>query len=404
MEDNSILELVFKASEVLKPVIHRTPTVHSAFISSVTGKSVYLKLENLQKTGSFKVRGAYFKISSLPQEVRARGVVTASSGNHAQGVAYSARELKVPSVIVMPETAPPYKINAVRSYGGEVILHGQIYDEAYQKALEICEKTGMTLVHPFNDPYIIAGQGTIGLEIMEEVPKVDTVVVPIGGGGLIAGTALAVKKLSGGRVRVVGVEPSAAAKTRAALEAGHPVKTSPQPSLADGVLTKSLGDLTFELIRKYVDQVVEVEEDEIARAIYLLLERTKLLAEGAGALSVAALLSRGADIPGDSVVALISGGNADLTTLYRILMRGLMSEGRVVRITVSLKDVPGSLESVLRVLTGLRCNILDITHDRFDLDIKPGYAKVKILMEIPETQVLSKAAEKLEELGVDILE
>lgn len=401
---DEIFDLMLKASEILKPVIHKTPVFHSAFFSSLTGKSVYLKLENLQKTGSFKVRGAYFKIYTLPQEVRSRGVITASSGNHAQGVAYSARELNIHSLIVMPETAPTYKINAVKSYGSEVLLYGQIYDDAFKKALEISEERGMSLIHPFNDPYVIAGQGTIGLEIVEDVSNVDTVVVPIGGGGLIAGIALAVKKLSKGRVKVVGVEPSVAAKTRLSLSAGKPVTVLPQPSLADGVLTKSLGDLTFEIIRNYVDLVLEVEEDQIARAIYLLLERTKLLAEGAGALPVAALLSRSDEIPGENIVAVVSGGNADLTTLYRILMRGLIREGRVARITLSLKDVPGSLEKVLKILADLRCNILDITHDRFDLDIKPGYAKVKILMEVSSEQVIKTAITKLRESGVEVLE
>lgn len=401
---NDIFNLVLKASEILKKVIHRTPVFHSVFFSSLTGKSVYLKLENLQKTGSFKVRGAYFKIYTLPKEVRSRGVITASSGNHAQGVAYSARELNIPSLIVMPETAPTYKVNAVKSYGSEVLLHGQIYDDAFKKALELSEERGMTLIHPFNDPYIIAGQGTIGLEIFEDVSAVDTVVVPIGGGGLICGIALAIKKLSGGRVKVVGVEPSVAAKTKLSLSMGKPAAVSPQPSLADGVLTKSLGDLTFEIIRDYVDLVLEVEEDQIARAIYLLLERTKLLAEGAGALPIAALLSRSEEIPGENVVAVISGGNADLTTLYRILMRGLMREGRIARITLSLKDVPGSLEKVLKILADLRCNILDILHDRFDLDIKPGYAKVKILMEVSSEQVIKTAITKLRDLGVEVLE
>ncbi len=401
---DDILNLMLKASEILKPVTHRTPVFHSAFFSSLTGKCVYLKLENLQKTGSFKVRGAYFKIYSLPEDVRSRGVITASSGNHAQGVAYSARELNIPSLIVMPETAPTYKVNAVKSYGSEVLLYGQIYDDAFKKALELGEERGMTLIHPFNDPYVIAGQGTIGLEIVEDVGAVDTIIVPIGGGGLIAGIALAVKKLSNGRVKVVGVEPSAAAKTRLSLSMGRPVTVSPQPSLADGVLTKSLGDLTFEIIRNYVDLVLEVEEDQIARAIYLLLERTKLLAEGAGALPIAALLSRSEEIPGDKVVAVISGGNADLTTLYRVLMRGLIREGRVARITLSLKDVPGSLEKVLKILADLRCNILDISHDRFDLDIKPGYAKVKILMEVSSEQVTKTAVKRLRESGVEVLE
>mgnify|MGYP001772581894 CR=1 FL=1 len=401
---DDIFNLILKASEVLKPVIHRTPVFHSAFFSSLTGKSVYLKLENLQKTGSFKVRGAYFKIHTLPEEVRAKGVITASSGNHAQGVAYAARELNIPSLIVMPETAPTYKINAVKSYGSEVLLYGQIYDDAFRKALELSEERGMALIHPFNDPYVIAGQGTIGLEIVEDINGVDTVIVPIGGGGLIAGIALAVKKLSNKRIKVVGVEPSAAAKTRLSLSAGRPVTVSPQPSLADGVITKSLGDLTFEIIRDYVDLIIEVEEDQIARAIYLLLERTKLLAEGAGALPIAALLSRSDEIPGKNVVAVVSGGNADLTTLYRILMRGLIREGRISRITLSLKDVPGSLEKVLKVLADLRCNILDISHDRFDLDIKPGYAKVKILMEVSSEQVIKEAIKKLRELGVEVFE
>ena len=404
MEFNDIFELIMDARQVLAGDVHRTPLTYSSHFSRASGKDVYLKLENLQKTGSFKVRGAYFKIKSLMPQVKGRGVVAASSGNHAQGVAYAASRLGVKATIVMPETAPPYKVNATRSYGAEVILHGRVYDDAYLKAVEISRETGAFFVHPFDDPHVIAGQGTIGIEIAEDLPEVDTVLVPVGGGGLIAGIALAVKlRLRDRSVRVIGVEPETAPKLKLSLEAGEPVKITPKPSLADGVITKGVGRLTYSIISRYVDQVVTVGEDDIAKAMYLLLERAKLLAEGAGALPLAALLRYGESLPGEKIVAVISGGNADLTTLYRVILRGLMVDGRIAKVTLILKDSPGILESTLRVVAKHRCNILDIRHDRFEPKIRPGYARVEILMETPSSETLKELIKDLSENGIEVV-
>lgn len=392
------------ARSTLSSDIHRTPLTLSSYFSRLTGKEVYLKLENLQKTGSFKVRGAYFKIKSLMPEVKNRGVVAASSGNHAQGVAYASKKLGVKATIVMPETAPPYKVNATRSYGAEVVLHGRVYDDAYLKAVEISQSTGAFFVHPFDDPFVIAGQGTIGIEIAEDLPDVDTVLVPVGGGGLIAGISLALKEeLGKNKVKIIGVEPSAAPKLKLSLEAETIVHITPNPSLADGVITKSVGRLTYDIIREYVDDVLTVDEDDIARAMYLLLERTKLLAEGAGALSLAAILRYGNELPGKRIVAVISGGNADLTTLYRVILRGLMLEGRIAKITLILRDSPGVLEGALHVIANYKCNILDIKHDRFEPQIRPGYAKVEILMETPSKDTLKDLTENLKKEGIEVL-
>ncbi len=404
MEFAEIIDLISQARQVLTNNIHRTPLVYSTYLSELVGKNVYVKLENLQKTGSFKVRGAFFKIHTLLPEARERGVVAASSGNHAQGVAYSASRLEVPAIIVMPETAPPYKVNATRSYGAEVILHGKVYDDAYMEAVKISKEKGAFFIHPFDDPYVIAGQGTMGMEIVEDLPNVDTILVPVGGGGLISGIALGARSVRGGNYpRIIAVEPTTAPKLVEALKVGRPVKIEPGPSLADGVITKSIGRLTYEIIRSYVDEALTVEEDWIARAIFMLLERMKLLSEGAGALPVAALLKYGKNLPGDNVVAVISGGNADLTTLYRVILRGLMGEGRIFRVALLLRDVPGALESVLEAIAEKRCNILEIQHERFDPTIKPGYAKVVILMEAPSKEVAEEAIHEISNRGVEVV-
>ncbi len=405
MDDlDSLFSLALQAQNALKGHVHRTPLTYSTYFSSVTGKDVYLKLENLQKTGSFKVRGAFFKISSLLPEVRTRGVVAASSGNHAQGVAYSASRLGVKAIIVMPRTAPPYKINATKSYGAKVLLKGEIYDDAYQEALRISKKTGAFFIHPFDDPYVIAGQGTIGLEIAEELPEIDSVLVPVGGGGLISGIALTLKHLYRDRkLNVIGVEPEADPKLTRALNAGKPISITPKPSLADGVLTRSVGRLTFKVIQSTVDDVVIVSEDYIAKAMYLLLERTKLLAEGAGALPLAALLQHPTKIPGKKVVAVISGGNADLTTLYRVILRGLASEGRITKITLKLKDTPGALHKALSAVASSGCNIIDIRHDRFDPSVSPGFALVELLLETPSSEAVEKVLSDLKGLGIEVV-
>jgi len=403
-EFRDMLSLIKEASNVLRSNIHRTPLTFSTYFSHLVGREIYLKLENLQKTGSFKVRGALFKINSLLPEVRERGVVAASSGNHAQGVAYSASKLGVKATIVMPETAPPYKVNATRSYGARVILKGRVYDDAYVEAVKISRETGAYFIHPFDDPYVIAGQGTIGLEICEDLPNVDTILVPVGGGGLISGIALSVKEsLRSKDVRIIGVEPEGDPKLRQALVIGRPVEIVPKPSLADGVLTKTVGRLTFKIIKDYVDDVLVVDEDEIARAMYLLLERGKLLAEGAGALPLAAILKYGRGLPGKEIVAVISGGNADLTTLYRVILRGLSAEGRLAKIALELKDQPGTLRESLDYVSSAGFNIIEIRHDRFGPGIPPGYANVELLVETPSKGAIDNLLSKLRDAGIKVV-
>ncbi|MCD6323758.1 MAG: threonine ammonia-lyase [Desulfurococcales archaeon] len=398
------LDLIREARNVLEGNVHRTPLTYSTYFSNITGKEVYLKLENLQKTGSFKVRGAYFKISSLLPDVRDKGVVAASSGNHAQGVAYSAMKLGVKATIVMPKSAPPYKVNATKSYGAEVILEGDVYDDAYAAAMRKSKESGAYFIHPFDDPYVIAGQGTIGVEIAEDLPDVDTVLVPVGGGGLISGISLGVKpSLRGRSVKIIGVEPEVDPKLKMSFRVGRPVTVKPMHSLADGVVTKSLGRLTFEVIRDLVDDALTVGEDDIARAMYLLLERAKLLAEGAGALPLAALLKYHDVIPGRKVVAVISGGNADLTTLYKVIMRGLAIEGRLARVNIKLKDEPGALKRALEVVARKGCNIVDIRHDRMNPSVKPGIALVELLIESPSPETTDELLKELELVGVKVI-
>ncbi|MCX8184482.1 MAG: threonine ammonia-lyase [Sulfolobales archaeon] len=392
---DEIWSLIRHANEVIEGVVHRTPLVHSTFFSKVSGNNVFLKLENLQKTGAFKVRGAYFKIYSELERCRKCGVVTASSGNHAQGVAYSASELGVASTIVMPETTPPYKINATKSYGAKVVLYGRIYDESYEKAIEISRETGAIFIHPFDDPYVIAGQGTIGIEIATSLKNVDYVLVPVGGGGLISGIAIAIKKILGSRAKVVAVEPKNASKLYQARIHGKPEPIPVAPSLADGVVTKSVGELTYKLMSEVVDDVVLVDEDSIARAMFLLMERVKLVAEGAGALPLAAILSGYLVGEGRNLVAVVSGGNADLTTIYRVILKGLSIERRIMKLSLLLEDVPGSLYRVLEVLARHRCNILEIRHERTGLEIPPGYALVELVFELPDGEISKTILEQI---------
>lgn len=396
---DSIWDLIKRADEVVEGVIHRTPLIHSLFFSKLSGNNVYLKLENLQKTGAFKVRGAYFKMSSELERCRKFGVVSASSGNHAQGVAYSAAELGVKATIVMPESTPPYKVNATKSYGAKVVLHGRIYDEAYVKAIEISKETGAVFIHPFDDPHVIAGQGTIGVEIVNSLRNADYILVPVGGGGLISGIAIAVKRILGNRVKVVAVEPKNAPKLYEARILGRPTSVSIKPSLADGVITKSVGELTYKIMSEVVDDVVVVDEGSIAQAMFLLMERAKLLAEGAGALPLAAILSGYLSSEGKNLVAVISGGNADLSTIYRVILKGLSVEGRVARLSLLLEDVPGSLYRALGVLAKYRCNIIEIRHERIGLEIPSGHALVELVFELPDRDSLSSIMEELKTQG-----
>ncbi|MEB3788249.1 MAG: threonine ammonia-lyase [Desulfurococcales archaeon] len=392
-----ISDLIDEARYTVSRYIHKTPLDHSRTFSEMAGFPVLLKYENLQKTGSFKVRGAIYKISKIKDSVN--GVVAASAGNHAQGVAYAARSFGIKAVIVMPENASISKVEATRSYGAEVILYGSTFDDALAKAREIASEKGYELVHAFDDPYIIAGQGTLGVEILEDDPGIDTIVVPIGGGGLISGIALAVKRIKPS-IRIIGVEPENAASMKKSLEAGKPVKVEVKPTIADGLAVKSPGKLTFSIVRDLVDDIVTVSEKEISRAVYLLLERSKTLAEGAGAASLAAILSGKAG--SGKTVAVISGGNIDLTLIYRIVLHGLASNRRISYIEGYVPDMPGVLARISSIIASRRGNILDVIHDRVDLNAPAWHTRIKIIFEIPGEEEKKSIENELRRQGFNL--
>jgi threonine dehydratase len=371
---------VLAARERLRGAIYESPCPHSIMLSALTGQQVYLKLENLQMTGSFKERGALNRIALLTPEQAARGVIAASAGNHAQGVAYHATRRGIRALIVMPLTTPLVKVTATRNFGAEVLLHGANYDEACVEAVRLCDEQRFTFIHPFDDPAVMAGQGAIGLELLEQVPQLEAVVVPIGGGGLIGGVACAIKE-SRPRVRVVGVQTSRLPSMLAAIEAHRPVTVDPATTIADGIAVRRAGDLTFPLVERYVDEIVTVEEDEIASAILMLLEREKTLAEGAGAAALAALLEHRTSLHGAHTAVLVCGGNIDVTLLSRIIERGLVKDGRLVRLRIVLLDKPGALHELTRLIASQRANIIDTLHNRAYYGVNLGDTVIDITME-----------------------
>ena len=385
-----------EALEIVRKYAHKTPVEISSTFSRMAGGTVYLKYENLQKTGAFKVRGALYKVYKLKDEYP--GVVAASAGNHAQGVAYAARIFGLKAVIVMPEGAPISKIEATKGYGAEVVLAGRVFDETLKVALRIAEERGYAFVHAFDDIDVMAGQATIAYELMEQIDGFDQVVVPIGGGGLISGIASVIKHYRP-YVKVVGVEPEVAPKTLNALRHGRPVETPTGSTIADGLLVKQIGEKTFKIIRELVDGVYTVGESDIAHAIYLLLERGKVLAEGAGAISLAALLSGRVNTRGRTTVALISGGNIDLTHIYRIILRGLTREGRLARISGYIPDSPGQLRTVLDIIARNRGNVIGIEHDRIDPNLPAWHARVTITFEAPGRERIKQILGELAEAG-----
>ena len=361
--------------------VHHTPLDHSTTFSEMTGASVRLKLETFQRTGSFKIRGATNRIMTLSPEEQAAGVITASAGNHAQGVALAAKGIGVDATIVMPEHAPIAKVNATRGYGATVVLHGIDYTEAAEKAAEIAASEGRTYVHAFNDPVVMAGQGTIGLEIMADCPTVDTVVVPIGGGGLISGIATAVKGIDPS-VRVVGVQAEGAASVPQSLERGEIFERESVDTIADGIATRRVGDACFEIIKERVDEVVTVSDSETASALLYVLERGKTLVEGAGAVPLAAVLAERFDYESDEVIVpALCGGNIDLTVLTTVILRGLAETGRHVTIRTVLKDRPGALVHLATIIADHGANITAIHHDRTSGDIAMNAAEVEIDLE-----------------------
>ena len=353
------LEMLYDARRVLKDVARTTPLSEATKI----GKGIYIKSENLQLTGSFKLRGAYYKIHCLTPEEKAKGVIACSAGNHAQGVALSASMSNIKSIICMPAGAPIAKVEATKKYGAEVVLVPGVYDDAYAKAVELTEQNGYTFAHPFNDERVIAGQGTIGLEILEQLNDVDTVVVPIGGGGLISGVAYAIKSIKP-ECKVIGVQAAGAASMYVSRKNGAPTELSSVSTIADGIAVKKPGDLTFELCSKYVDDIVTVSEDEIASAILKLMECQKTVSEGAGAVSVAAVMFGKVPTEGKKTVCVVSGVNIDVTMLSRIITKGLSKSGRMCEITTKVMDKPGQLISLLQVVSDTGANIIRVNHSR----------------------------------------
>ncbi len=360
--------------------IYDSPCAYSERFSRLTGARVCLKLDNLQRTGSFKERGALNKILTISSEERQRGLIAASAGNHAQAVAYHASRHGLRAVIWMPETTPLIKVTATREYGAEVKLHGATYDEAYRSAIEHAQETGLTWVHPFDDDAVIAGQGTLALDILRQCPQVETVLVPVGGGGLIGGMACALKELAP-RTRVIGVQSARLPSMQAAVAAGRVVELEPAATLADGIAVRSAGERTLALVRRYVDDIVTVDEEEIANAILLLLEHEKTVAEGAGAVALAALLHRRPAAAGRSAVVVVSGGNIDVNVLSRIIERGLVKDGRLVRLRIHLPDHPGSLHRLTAVIARHRANIVQTSHDHAHFGVSLGDAVIDVKLE-----------------------
>ena len=372
------LDKIYHAAFVLKDVARKTDLIEAPKLSKDC--QLYLKTENLQATGSFKVRGAYYKISQLSPEESAKGVIACSAGNHAQGVALAATRRGIKSIVCMPDGAPIMKVENTKNLGAEVCLVPGTYDDAHDKAVELQEETGMTFIHPYDDELVIAGQGTIGLEILEQLPDVDMIFVPIGGGGLIAGLAYAVKNLRP-QCRIIGVQAAGAPSMAESLKEGKIITLSSVDTVADGIKVKTPGDLTFDMCKEYVDEVVTVSEGEIASAILTVLEKQKLVAEGAGAVGIAAAMYHKVNTEGKTVCALLSGGNVDVTMLERILTRGLAKEGRTVSFSTVLPDQPHALASFLEVVSSLGANVLDVNHERRNTKAAIGSCVVNLSLE-----------------------
>jgi len=378
--------------------IHMSPCHLSHHLSELTGLPIHLKLENLQRTGSFKERGALNKLLTLSESERKRGVIAASAGNHAQGVAFHASARGIRAQIVMPLATPLVKVAATRGYGAEVILHGANYDEACDEAQRRRLDEGRTLIHPFDDPHVIAGQGTIALELLEQVPDIEAVVVPIGGGGLISGIACALKETNP-KIRVVGVESDKLPSMLRAREAGGPIAISPEATIADGIAVRRAGDITYPLVSRYVDEIVTVDDEEIASAILMLLEQEKTLAEGAGAASLAAVVQSKTNLRHRRTVVLVCGGNIDVTLLAKIIERGLVKDGRLVRIRVYLQDRPGALLNLTQILARERANIVETHHNRAYYGVSLGETVIDVTLETRGATHITAISHALRETG-----
>jgi threonine dehydratase len=394
-------EDILKARELLTGTVRKTPLQSSRTFSGLAGTNLFMKLECLQVTGSFKARGAFVKVSRLSGKQASHGVIAASAGNHAQGVAYAAAIKKIPCTIVMPQNASPAKVAATRSYGATVVRRGANYDEAWEATQEIARKEERTIIHAFDDPDVIAGQGTIGFEILEDLPDVDRIYLPVGGGGLAAGVAIAVKSKRP-NVKIIGVESKAFPAMKESLAKGSLQSTKKGYSIADGIAVKQPGRLTFEVASKYLDDVVLVEDVSIVKTMFLLMERAKLVVEPAGAASLAYLLSNGGHAgKKDRVATILSGGNVDMYLLGQVVAKGLMQMGRMVKVFILLPDKPGALKSVVDSIAELSINIVEVEHDRLSSHIPAGTAGVYLSLEMEDEKHAHRLIEFLKQKGIE---
>ena len=390
------LEKFEEASEIVKEVTLETKLVYSEYFSAQTGNKVYFKPENMQYTGAYKVRGAYYKISTLSEEERQKGLITASAGNHAQGVAYAAKEFGAKAVIVMPTTTPLIKVNRTKGYGAEVVLYGDVYDEACAYALELAEKEGYTFIHPFDDPAVATGQGTIAMEIIKELPLVDYILVPIGGGGLVSGVATLAKMLNP-KIKVIGVEPAEAASMKAALAAGEVVQLESANTIADGTAVKAVGDKILPFVKENVDDVLLVEDDELIGAFLDMVENHKMIVENSGLLTVAAL--KHLNVKKKKVVSILSGGNMDVITMASIVQHGLIQRDRVFTVSVLLPDKPGELAKVATLMAAEQGNVIKLEHNQFVSINRNAAVELRITVEAFGTDHKNRIVEALKEAG-----
>ena len=385
-----------EARERLGTVIEKTKLIHSNIFSDESGNDVYIKPENLQRTGAFKIRGAYNKIAKLTEEEKKRGVIAASAGNHAQGVALAAQKLGIKAVIVMPKHTPLIKVEATRRYGAEVILTGEVYDEAYEYAKKLQEKEGYTFVHPFNDEDVIEGQGTIALEVLEELPDADIILVPIGGGGLISGIASAAK-LKNPLIKIIGVEPEGAASALEARKSHHVVELDEANTIADGTAVKKIGEITFDYIEKYVDDIVTVSDYELMAAYLVLVEKHKIVAENSGILAVAGL--KKLNVKGKKIISIISGGNIDVLTISSMINKGLVARGRIFTFAVDLPDKPGQLVAVSQILSKQNANVIRLEHNQFKNLDRFHEVELQVTVETNGEEHINKITEEFKKKG-----
>ena len=394
------LEAFIKAKEKLSKVLLETHLIYSPIFSKESGNKVFIKPENLQKTGSFKIRGAYNKISNLTVDEKKRGVIASSAGNHAQGVAYGAKESGIKAIIVMPKSTPLIKVESTKQYGAEVILHGDVYDDAYKKAKELEEKEGYVFVHPFNDEDVLDGQGTIALEILEELPETDIILVPIGGGGLISGIACAAKILKP-EIKIIGVEPEGAASAYEAIKENKVVELKEANTIADGTAVKKIGDLNFEYIKKYVDEIITVSDYELMEAFLLLVEKHKIIAENSGILSVAA--TKKIKEKNKKVVSVISGGNIDVLMISSMINKGLIRRDRIFNFSVNIPDKPGELAKIVDLIAELGANVVKLEHNQFKNLSRFKDVELQVTVETNGSEHIKNLVQAFEEKGYEIV-